>query len=241
VRKALKILIPVVIVVIAIIFFAFWYFVLRDDAPPKAALPSRSTVASTSTTTGGSGSSTGTLDGTWTLAAGTEQAPVFAGYRIQEIYGGDTLKRDAVGRSTAVKSSVTIQGTEVTEATITVDTTKLASNQARRDNFIKDQALETNTIPEATFELTEPIELGTLPKAGAKVTVETQGKLTLHAVTQDVTITIEARWNGGDVIDLTGSLPITLADYAISAPDIPGLIKVDDKGTMEFQLVYTKA
>lgn len=240
-RKALKIIVPVVIVALVAGGFAFWYFVLRDDAPPKAALPSRDTVASPSTTSDGSGGPTAELDGTWTLAEGTEAAPVFAGYRIQELFGGDTLKRDAVGRSTGVESSITIEGAQVTQATITVDTTLLTSSQARRDNFIRDKALETNKFPEAAFELTEPIELGAVPAAGEKVNFDATGTLTMHGVTQDVRIKIEARWDGGDVIDITGSLPITPTDYAIETPDIPGLAKVDKTGTMEFQLVYGRA
>ncbi len=44
--------------------------------------------------------------------------------------------------------------------------------------------METSVYPTATFTLTEPIDLGTLPDANADVTATATGELTLHGVTK---------------------------------------------------------
>jgi hypothetical protein len=40
---------------------------------------------------------------------------------------------------------------------------------------------------------------------------------------------------------VVGSLPILMADYDITPPNVGGFVSVEDHGTMEFQLVFVKA
>lgn len=65
-----------------------------------------------------------------------------------------------------------------------------------------------------------------------------KGALTLHGMTRNVTIALQARWSG-DSIEVVGSLPIRFADYHITPPSI-GPITVADHGTMEFHVFFTK-
>ncbi len=64
------------------------------------------------------------------------------------------------------------------------------------------------------------------------------GKMDLHGVARKVTVPMTARWNG-DVIDLTGSLPVRLADYDIDPP-AANVVTVADTGTLELQLVFAR-
>ena len=64
------------------------------------------------------------------------------------------------------------------------------------------------------------------------------GKLNLHGVTRTVTVPMTARWNG-EVIDLTGSLEVRLADYDIDPPAAQ-IVTVADAGTMELQLTFAR-
>ncbi len=66
------------------------------------------------------------------------------------------------------------------------------------------------------------------------------GILTLHGVTLEVEVPLTARWSGG-FIDLSGSLPIHLADYEMDRPDVAGLVSVEDDGLMEFQLSFERS
>jgi polyisoprenoid-binding protein YceI len=233
--RVLKILVGLlVLALLALGAFLVWYFVIDDDAPPEAELRERP--ASEQTTTPGSGGAGASADGTWTVQAGPE---VFVGYRVQELFAGDTLKKDAVGRTPVVTGTITVTGSTVESGSFTADLTRLASDQSRRDDAIRTRGLETNEFPEATFTITEPIDLGEQPVVGKQYTVTARGDLTLHGVTRPVDVEVDARWNG-DSIDVAGRAPIVLADYAIEPPDVLGRLEVDDDGVMEFQLTFAR-
>ena len=99
--------------------------------------------------------------------------------------------------------------------------------------------METSVYPTATFTLTEPIDLGTLPDANTDVTATATGELTLHGVTKTVTFDIQGRYTGSQV-EIAGSIPITFADWGISNPSF-GPVTTEDNGILEFSLVFVPA
>lgn len=60
----------------------------------------------------------------------------------------------------------------------------------------------------------------------------------MHGVTNSVTVDLVARRNG-DAIEVTGSVPITWSDFEINDPS-GGPAQVEDSGTMEFALTFSK-
>ena len=158
-RKAAKIIGPILFAGIVVAGFAFWWFVLRGSAPPPASLVERTTVAGSAASSNGS-----SPDGTWRIQTGPD---VFAGYRIQELFGGDTFKKTAVGRTPAVAGTLAIDGSTVSAANIDVDVSKLKSDAVQRDNRIKSQGLQTDQFPTATFALTMPVALPAPPAVWA--------------------------------------------------------------------------
>lgn len=222
----------VAVVVLVLVGGAVWWFVIRDDSPPPPEL----------TDTGeptGEAAATGELDGTWTMVADDAH---YAGYRIPELFGGDTLKRDAVARTAEVTGELTIEGDQLTAVDVTADLTALESEDptaGRRDRFLQGNGLEIETFPEATFTLTDPVDLAPLPAEREPKTYEITGDLTLHGVTAPVTVTLDTSWDG-DTIEVAGSAPITLADFDIEAPDVPGLAKVDEAGAFEVLLLFER-
>jgi polyisoprenoid-binding protein YceI len=146
----------------------------------------------------------------------------------------------AVGRTPDVTGSLTLAGTKITAVTITADLTGLESDDDRRDGQLSRQGLQTSQFPEATFKLTSPIDLGTVPADGQTVNAMAKGQLTLHGVTKDVEIPVTAK-RSGDVVVVTGSLPIKFADYGIPTPNSFVVLSIADEGTMEFQVFFKKA
>ncbi len=67
------------------------------------------------------------------------------------------------------------------------------------------------------------------------VTVEAAGELTIHGVTQVVTIPLEAQLVDGTIV-IVGSIDITLEDYGVSVPDAPIVVSASDTATLELQL-----
>lgn len=204
---------------------ALWWFVLRDTAPPEAALPE------VESTVDPAAADFSDANGTWVAVAGPDR---FAGYRIDELFGGDTVSRTAVGRTEAVEASMTIEGNEVTGLDVTADLTQLESDQARRERYLQNSALEISTFGTATFEA-QAATITVVPVLGEPVTIEVTGTLTLHGVSNDITVPVEARWNG-ESIDVAGNADIVLADYGIEPPEIGGFVSVGDAGSFEFQL-----
>lgn len=228
-RRLVKVAVALV-VLLAVAAGAFWWFVLRDDAPPEAALPDRTVPTTTDE------SVAERADGPWTVQPSEE---VFVGYRIEEQFASDTFNSTAVGRTAAVDGSFVVAGTEITDVEIEVDVTALESDNGRRDGFISDRGLETTAFPTATFTLTEPIVIPVAPEIGTVIEATARGDLELHGVVRTVEIPVEARWNG-DTIDVTGSLPIVLADYDIERISIP-FVTVAEDGVLEFQLTFARA
>ena len=232
-----KVVLGTALVLVLLVGAALWWVVLRDDTPAEATLVEREVVA----TTEPAADAEAALDGAWTVVPGPD---VWAGYRITEhlVRGIDNV---AVARTRAVDASLTIAGTAVTAVDVTVDMTTLVSEDTElpgvggRDEAMRGQGLETDRFPTATFTLTEPIDLGALPEAGAEVTADAVGILTVHGVERPTTIAIAARWNG-EVIDLTASVDVGLADFAIVAP-APQIVTVAETGTVELQLTFARS
>jgi polyisoprenoid-binding protein YceI len=246
----------VVLAILAAGAFGLWYIFLRPSGPAAVAdaslvVPSRapatssagSSAAATSSASSSSTTLSGGIDGTWnvdtSIGSFSDFSDSFVGYRVQEqlaSIGGNT----AVGRTPAVSGSLTIAGTKVTAVTIQADLTGLKSDDNRRDGQLSHQGLETSTYPTATFSLTSPIDLGSIPADGAEVSVTATGKLTLHGQTKDVQIPLKAKLSGNTIV-VTGSLEITFADYGISKPNSFAVLSIADTGTLELQLFFTKA
>jgi polyisoprenoid-binding protein YceI len=219
--------------------YGLWYLFLRPSAPASLAEASLAPIPSSAAA---SQALSGGVDGTWkvdtSIGSFSDFSGSFVGYRVQEqlaTIGGNT----AVGRTPDVSGTLTISGTKVTSATITADLTTLQSDDSRRDGQLRRQGIETGTFPTATFTLTSPIEVGSVPADGQEVAVTASGKLTLHGVTKDVQIPLKARLTGS-VIQVSGSLPIVFADYGIEKPNSFIVLSIADQGTMELQLFFTK-
>lgn len=228
-----------------------WWFVLRHDAPAAVdldqAVAGIEATAPGARTGNGSGtaaaSSTGSsaTDGTWTIdrsITNAEGTGSFAGFRIDEVLvsvGSAT----AVGRSPSVEGTMTVSGATVTAAQVSVDLTDVTTNDSRRDGAVQ-RALATSRYPNATFVLTQPIQAGSVPAEGERITLPATGDLTIHGVTRTLTIDLQVQ-RQGDVLVVVGSAPVALADYGVTAPTAPVVASVEDHGTFEFQLYFKKS
>jgi polyisoprenoid-binding protein YceI len=229
--------------------YGIWYLFLKPSGPAAVTdaslppLPSSSTAAGASASAASSGATTDSLEGTWnvdtSIGAFSDSTGTFVGYRVQEELaniGANT----AVGRTPDVSGSLTLAGTKITAATITADLTSLKSDDDRRDGQLSRQGIQTSQFPTATFTLTSPIDLGSVPADGATFTATAVGQLTLHGQTRDVTIPITGK-RSADVVVMSGSLPIVFADYGISMPNSFAVLSIADQGTMEFQVFFRHA
>jgi polyisoprenoid-binding protein YceI len=223
--------------------------VLRGDSaaaltlPTASASPALTSAPATGATDGASGApaatTDGTVAGTWSVAAGS-----VAGYRVREQLADLPAESDAVGRTDQVTGSITLETsgttTTLTAGTLTVDTTAITSDKSQRDNRMRDEGLQTDQFPTATFTLTESVEIPAAALAGTASEVTLTGDLTLHGVTRSVEIPAKAQLVNG-TIQVAGALGFPLSDYSITAPNIGGfIVSIADSGTLEFLVNFSK-
>jgi polyisoprenoid-binding protein YceI len=209
--------------------------VLHDDAPARLTLEgnvSDNVPATSATTAAASATVPASFDGTWVAASGSQ-----AGYRVKEVLFGQSA--EAVGRTSNVDGALTISGTTVESAAISIDLASVASDESRRDGQFRGRIMNVSQYPTATFTLKSPIDLGTLPADGATVTVPATGELTLHGTKKTVTVDVTAKRSGG-TISVNGTIPVVFADYGIPNPSF-GPASVEDHGEIEFLVTFTKS
>jgi polyisoprenoid-binding protein YceI len=207
--------------------FVYIHFIAK-----KAPAPLTLTKASPSATASISSSTAGEVSGTWSVTSGSQ-----VGYRVNEILFGQS--NVAAGRTSSVTGSVTIAGVTVSKASFTVDMTTVSSDQQRRDNQFNGRIMDTSSYPTATFTLSSPIVLSSIPAVGTPSTAQATGVLTMHGTSKPVTFTLKGQRTSSG-IEVTGSIPIMFADWNIPNPSF-GPVSTDDHGVLEFLLVFKRA
>ena len=243
---------------LVVVAAAVWFFFLRSDAPPPATLedavaavtstteaPSQETTDAVGDTTAAPTETTAApvetteardgLDGSWTV----DQNVSFVGYRIDEELA-NLGSITAVGRTSDITATLDFAGTTVTALDVIVDMTTLESDRSLRDNAMATRGLETNTFPEATFTLSAALDLGSVPTEREAFAAAASGELTLHGVTQAVTIDLEGTLVEGTMV-VVGSVEIALADYGIETPTGFSVLDIADVGLLEVQLAFVPA
>lgn len=170
------------------------------------------------------------IEGTWRVLEGSE-----AGYRLGEVLSGQDVT--VVGRTERVTGEVTITDGALASASVTVDAGTISTDEAARDAFFR-RALNTSEFPDATFVLSEPVDVSAIGQSDQPLTVSAAGSLTLHGVTHPVTAELEAQ-RTVDGVEVVGRIPVTLRDFDLEAPDL-GWVVVEPTGTVEVRLLLAR-
>ena len=164
-----------------------------------------------------------------------------ASYRAHEQLVGRTLPSEAVGTTTSVSGSLVFapDGSIVADQSkISVDLSKLQSDESRRDNFIKGTTLQTSRFPMATFVPREAQGLPSpLPTSG-QATFQLVGDLTVHGVTRPVTWQVTAQFGDASVSG-AATTTVNISDFGMSPPKAGPVLSIEDGLTLE--LAFTAA
>ena len=195
------------------------YAALQEDAPPATTVQAQDSDAPLTDVT----------DGTWTIGSGSS-----AGYRVDEVLNGADVT--VAGTTDQVTGSLVVSGGDLQSAEVDVDMASVATDSGRRDSYFRDNVIDVAANPTATFAVTQAVDLPEL--TGTPVTVPVAGELTVHGVTQQVTVDLSVVRTAQGV-EASGSIPVTFADYDVTPPDL-GFVSVEDTGSVEFFLVLTQ-
>lgn len=212
-----------------------------DDAVAGLADAEEPTAAGATDETGEA--DTADADGAWTVSTEVEpfdrasSSGTFVGYRIDEELA-NVGATQAVGRTPAASGGLEVDGTTVTGAVIEGDLTQLTSDRPQRDDRVSG-ALNVDEHPTVRFAA-ESFELPAELVDGERVEVEVPGTLEAAGGSTDLTASMTAQ-RLGDVVVVTGSLDLPLADVGVTPPSAAIVLSVADTATIEWQLYLTRS
>jgi polyisoprenoid-binding protein YceI len=218
--------------IVLVVFLAFavpyvYIHFIEGPPPAKLSLPPAST---TKTTTGSSATS---VSGSFNVGKGS-----VVGYRVSEVLIGQNST--AVGRTSKVWGSIDVSGTNITKATFSANMASVVSDQSQRNAQFDGRIMDVSQYPTATFTLTSPIKLGSLPAQGTVTKASATGELTMHGATKPVTFTVSVERTASGLSALA-EIPIKFSTWNISNPSIGGFVTTADNGTLEVLLSVTSA
>lgn len=174
------------------------------------------------------------LDGSWSieLAEGGDSG---VGYRILEDVpiGGP---EEVAGRTREVSGSMGVEGTTVNDLTATVQMASLQSDNALRDGVVASGYLQVDAFPTATVWLEQPVTIDLPAQPGELVDFTAPAQLTIHGVTQPVTVVGQGQWTG-DAVEVVGTIDITLSQFGVERPNLAGR-SARDEAVVEFKLRF---
>jgi polyisoprenoid-binding protein YceI len=123
--------------------------------------------------------------------------------------------------------------------TIVIDVSQLTSDEGRRDNFIRNNFLQSAQYPQATFKPTKIEGLPATVKAGDQITFKVTGDLTVKQTTKPVTfdVTLTA---SQDKLTGTATTQIALSDFGVGPIQI-AMLQTEDKAKLVFDFVALPA
>jgi polyisoprenoid-binding protein YceI len=163
-------------------------------------------------------------------------------YRVREQLVGLSFPNDAVGATSAVEGGVAFDGQGRVlpgDSRFTIDLRTLRSDEARRDNYVRRNTLETDRYPTVTFVPTEARRLPfPLPQRGS-VPFELVGDLTVKDATRRVTWEATASFDGPRV-SLRARTAIRFGEFGLRVPRVSVVLGVEDDIRLEADLVLRR-
>jgi polyisoprenoid-binding protein YceI len=163
-------------------------------------------------------------------------------YRVREQLVGLSLPNDAVGATSAVQGAIVFdaQGRLVPgDSRFTVDLRTLRSDEARRDNYVRRNTLETDRYPTVAFAPVEARGLSTPLPASGSVPFELVGDLTVKETTRRVSWSSVASFEGPRVI-VRARTAFRFGDFGLRIPRVSVVLSVEDDIKLEADLVLRR-
>ena len=221
--------------------YVYFFSGLRSS-PPALGFASPSASASAAVSPSSAATATSGFAGAWQVASGS-----VAGYRVKELFVGQTSTHEAVARTGDVSGQLTItqagSSYALSSGTVTVRLSGLASidsvagyNVTNRDRIVQ-QSLDVGDFPSAVLKL-NAVTIPAGAESGQTVTFQVGGDLTIHGVTRTVTAAVQLRVVDGTP-QVVASIQTDMTDFGVRPPTI-GFTTVQSAVTIEAQLGFSR-
>lgn len=168
-----------------------------------------------------------------------------ASYLVDEEFFADALAKfniqpgesDVVGSTNEISGELQINfgNPELLESgTFVVNLVSLTTDQNRRDDYIRDNHLESNKFPEASFVLTSIAGLPETYTLGEAINFDLTGDLTIRDLTREVTFNTTATLENG-VLSGVARLPLQMTDFGIEPPNFINTLTVANEFVIQVE------
>lgn len=160
-----------------------------------------------------------------------------ARYRARETFVNQPGLVEAVGRTNEIDGEIVMDGPGLLRGQIVgmrIDLRTLVSDQTRRDNFIKQNTLQTGQFPYAEFRSNGSAGPGAV-QPGQEVTFQIPGIMTIRGRERPIVWEARAKLDGTTLVG-TATARIKLTDFGLEPPRL-AILSVEDEMSWEIDLV----
>ena len=144
-----------------------------------------------------------------------------AKYVVEETLRG--LSATAVGTTTTVTGEIYLTKDGLYKdlpSTFKVDLRTLKTDESMRDNYVRQNVLNTQRFPFAEFTVQNVTGFPSSYTEGSEINLSLSGTMTVHGTTKPVTFTVKAR-QAGNTLTATADTQFKMSDFGIDPPEVP--------------------
>jgi polyisoprenoid-binding protein YceI len=150
---------------------------------------------------------------------------------------------DAIGTTHSIQGSFRVRtgaSPLVAAMNVTVDLRTLQSDAQRRDSYVQQHALETDTYPDATFISVSTQGLPVSYTDGQTVHFQLTGNLTMHGKTNKEVFDVQGKVVGKTITG-TATSTIYMTDFGIQPPNLANIAIAQNKVLMTITFTAKEA
>jgi polyisoprenoid-binding protein YceI len=224
VRKLIILAAVVLVLFVAIVVAGLAFWLSRSDEVQLVTEAPLITSTTGETTAGEAALTTG---GTLHFVVVPEESE--ATYIVREKLASLPLSSNAVGKTRAVAGDVflTREGLATERPSVLrVDLRTLESDEGRRDNYIRQNTLQTDTFPFAEFVIDEVQGFPTDYTEGEEVELVLRGRMTIRDTQLPLSFQVKAR-QAGDTLTAVADTSFNMTDFGLDPPQL-AFVSVED-------------
>ncbi len=153
-----------------------------------------------------------------------------AGYEVGETFFQDNRFATAIARTSGIAGDVLVDFANPANSQVgilVIDISQLKSDENRRDNFIRNNGLESSKYPQATFKPTKIEGLPASAKPGDQLTLKITGNLTVKETTKPVTFNVTLQTDG-DQLTGAATTEILMSEFGVGPVKL-AFLETEDK------------
>ena len=154
-------------------------------------------------------------------------------------YGIEAGNAEVIGSTNAVQGELRLNLADPTNALVAgrfaVNLPSLTTTRSQRDDWIRNNALESNKYPTAEFVATAIENAPASYTEGAEITFQLLGDLKVRDITLPVTFEVTATFRG-DTITGVATAPMQLTDFGFDPPNFANTLTVANDFTIRVEL-----